>query len=236
MRLLPRQLAHGAPEVVVLVHDAEGLGVGVVLEDAARVAVAVDGVALDEHVRGAVGDEQAVAVVLEDAAADDDVLALLDEDGRGVGVVARRAVAAGEGASGPAQVQALDDDVRGQGVRRRVRAADLDDAALLIPVVELGAGGGALAVDDGQLALGIRHAAHGDGGRQGTVAADHPFLRIRRGPSVDEDSVPRAERLPGDGADGGIRLSGANAELGRGGDQRQCEQGKGGEERAHRRT
>ena len=108
--------------------------------------------------------------------------AALDVDRRGVGGVGlRRAVVVREGVRRDARsgVEVLDHDVRGQRLGRHVRGADLEDAALLVRVVERVGRRRAVAGDDRPLAVRAEHAAHGDRRRCRPRAADHPLLAVR---------------------------------------------------------
>jgi hypothetical protein len=204
------------PEAVRLVHDADRRRVGVVLEPAAEVAVAVDPVALDPDVpRVAVegADEEPVTGVGEDAVADHQVLRALHVDGCGVVRVGPyRAVIVRERVGGVrgADVQTLDLDVGRQRVRGHVRGADLDHAALIVGEVERIGRGGAVTGHDRPLASRPGNAAHDDRRRSRSRASDHPLLPVGLGPPVDPHLVARRERCPRNVADRSQRMAGTH--------------------------
>ena len=168
--LLPPAPGSSAPRWLYWKVIADRLHVDVVLEVAADVAVVVDVVPLEQdvaagdRVRGE--DEEAVAVVVHVAVAHSDVLAELDVDRRGWRRVASRSRRSGPvnvlGLSRPADLEVLDHEPLRHHVvpsaNGTAELADLDDAAARGSVVELGARGGAVAVEDRPLAVRAEHA------------------------------------------------------------------------------
>ena len=241
MRLLPPARPQRA-EVVVLERDPQGLGVHVVLEDAAVVPVIVDIVPFHEHV--ARGDlvagegEEPVARVVQRAVAHGDVLPELQVNRRGVvGVALHRSAGAGEGVRRPRapDVEVLDREPlghHGYAVREgHRRAADLDHAPAPAVIVELGPGGGAVAVEDRPLAERPEHTPHRDRGGRRPLPREHELLLVGRRAVVDEDGVSGVERLPGDVPHVGEGLARSHLERERAGATRARRHGNGHQNR-----
>src|SRR5690606_20984400 len=139
--------AHQRAVAVVLVGDVVSFAVGVVLVDRAADAVAVDVAAGQQNVltqtraspAAARRHKEAVAAVGDHAVAHGDVLALLNVDRAGAGVVrlAGRAGRVGVGVVGvgAADFQVFDRHPGGRGVCVHAGAADHDHAAVLVPEI-----------------------------------------------------------------------------------------------------
>jgi hypothetical protein len=189
--------AQGA-EAVVLVDDPLPRRVGVVLIDAVDHAIVEEMVPRHEGVPGLPGDEEPVARVVDHVVPDGDVIAGLEEDGRGVvRVYSGASVRVGEAVlrAGTRDVQALDHDVLGRGDRRHAASADLDDPALLAPVVELLARHRIPARDLGQPSV-LGHAQDHHGLLRGRLHREHPLVGVGGVAPVNANEGARPDGFP----------------------------------------
>jgi hypothetical protein len=197
-------------------------------------AVSPDSVAHNRdvlRVAAAECDENPVAVAVDLAVANFDVLPGLNEHARGivrVRLCCRRVVSEGVGAVRTADFQVLDHDPLRRGTVGVRRTADLHDAANLVPEVEPRIGDGVRAFKNGPLSLGAKNTCYLQrAGGGGARAAQDDLLSVGIRLIVDEERVAPAEREQG-GAhslDTRVGLRGANVIVGR-------IHGRPGEERA----
>lgn len=108
-----------------------------------------------------------------------------------------------------ADFQIFDHYVAWHRVCRNVGAADLDNAALFAGEIQIERRDGAIAVYHGQVAVLVSDSANGYRQRSSTLAADHPFLFVRRGFPVYKHRVTWLQRRPrhlGDRVQGRVRF------------------------------
>ena len=167
-------------KAVELKNDAIRFGVVVVFVDAVFDAIVVNVTVFDEDVAGFAGCKQAIATIAEYTVANGDVLAFFDKDGGTVSGIWGLPVATGKGVRWAARtdVEVFDGDVRRHGIGGCIGPADFYNASTFIPVVELVAGAGVLAVDDGELACFVWYATNDDGVIFCALNAEDPFFMI----------------------------------------------------------
>ena len=122
------------------------------------------------------------------------------------------ACVAGVGVRRPAafDVQVLDDDASCGRIVRSGRCAYVYDASLVAAVVERKARSGALTVNDGQIAAGVRYPVNRDGIREAGIGRKSELLIVWSGLVVDIDDVAAREAFPRHIADVRVRLAGSH--------------------------
>ena len=118
----------------------------------------------------------------------DAVFTLLDGDRRrigGVGHCSADIVSEAVGGSRSTNLELLDDDVLWHRVRGSVRPTDLDDAAILAPVVQARGCDRIDTFDNRQFPIGPRHARECDRLSCGPLPAVYPLFLVWRGSVVN---------------------------------------------------